>query len=92
MGALTQAADILKPEHDVLAAAPDTSKNNAASVEALFRRHALRIWCDLGGDKLERVHAIDFIVACEALVLGKPNRETVQKWLARNWRSADTSR
>jgi hypothetical protein len=89
--ALTEATAILRSEHDVLASAPAASKGNANKSDTLFRRHALRIWCDLGGAKLERTDAIDFIVACEALVLGKPNRETIQKWLARNWPlTADT--
>ena len=91
ISALTEAAAVLRPEHDVLDAAPAASKSNAASVETLFRCHALRIWRELGGDRLDRADAIDFLVACENLVLGKPNRETVQKWLARNWPQADTS-
>ena len=89
--ALTQ-ANILLPEHDVLAGAPDTSKHNASSSDAVFRRHALRIWFDLGGEKLERADAIDFLIACESLVIGKPKREAAQKWLLRNWPTADTPR
>jgi hypothetical protein len=91
IGALMQAADILLAEHGVLRAAPDNSAFNAKSSEAVFRGHALRIWCGLGGEKLQRAAAIDFLMACEALVLGEPKRDAIQKWLARNWRTADTS-
>jgi hypothetical protein len=92
MGALTQAADVLLPEQDVLAAAPDTSTRNANSPDAVFRRHVLRIWREVGGEKLGRTDAIDFLFVCETFGLGKPKREAVQKWLARNWPTADTPR
>ena len=83
--ALTKAAATLRPEYDALAAAPSGSKGNASSAETLFRRHALRIWKELGGDpKLNRSDTIDFLVAAERWMLGKSKRGAIQKWLVRN--------
>jgi hypothetical protein len=89
--ALAEAAAILRSEHDVLDAAPGALRGNASSIEALFRRHAFRLWHELGGKRLERTDAIDFLVACENLMLGRPDRDAVRKWLARNYPQADTS-
>ena len=83
--ALTKAAATLQPEYDALAAAPGASKGNASSAETVFRRHALRIWKELGGDpELNRSDAIDFLVAAERWMLGKAKRDAVRMWLVRN--------
>ena len=90
--ALTEAAGLLSLEQGVLKAARKASKGNAAGIEGLFRRHAFGIWRQLGGARLERTDAIDFLIACENLVLGPVrDRDAVRKWLARNWQADTTS-
>lgn len=97
--ALTAKVRLLQPEHDLLAAAPPTSKDNAASAETLFRQHMVRIWRELGGvvwierqGSKDKPHddMIDFLVAVEHLMLSNPKRETVRRWVVRNCRKPDT--
>jgi hypothetical protein len=92
--ALRAGAKLLQPEQDVLAAAPATSKDNAASAETLFRKHMVRIWCELGGalwteKQQPEGDLIEFLVACEHLMFGPSAKPTLRRWIVRNCRKPD---